>query len=434
MRRSDSAAPRLRGRFEPPGDKSLSHRALILAALAGGGTELAGLNPGADVESTARALSALGVRIERKGTRWTVEGGGTAALRKARRAIDCGNSGTTMRLLAGVLAGLPFRSTLRGDESLSVRPMGRIARPLRRMGADVQGRGGGDDVLPPLEIRGGGLRAIRWVFPVASAQVKSAVLLAGLVAGVRAEVVEPHRSRDHTERMLRSLGLTVRRIPGGARLEPGGELRAPGGRVPADPSAGAFFAAAAAALPGSDLTLAGVATNPTRLGFYRALVRMGARVEATPTGRWCGEPIGDLRIRSGRLGGIRIGAASVPSLVDELPVLAVLAAGAATGRTTLTGAAELRVKETDRLAAVAAGLAALGGRCRERPNGLVIEGGTLRGGTVDARGDHRIAMAFRVAGLLATGPVRVRGAGVLRISHPAFDRDLRRLCAEGAGS
>ncbi|MFN8179386.1 MAG: 3-phosphoshikimate 1-carboxyvinyltransferase [bacterium] len=415
------------GTLAPPGDKSLSHRALLFAALAGGAAELERLNPGEDVESTARALRALGVRVQRRGERWRVEGGGAKALRRPARAIDCGNSGTTMRLLAGVLAACPFESRLVGDASLSRRPMDRVADPLTRMGARVEGRRLGGSLVAPLVVRGGGLRPIAHRGRLASAQVKSAILLAACVAGVAVEVREPHRSRDHTERMLRALGARLRRTRGGVRLEAGGALRSPAGRVPGDPSAGAFFAAAAAALPGSDLVLEDVALNPTRLGFYRALVRMGARVEAAETRRWCGEPVGRLRVRPAALRAIAVSPPAVPALVDEIPVLAVLAAGAARGVTRIRGAGELRVKESDRIAALADGLARLGADVVERPDGLVIAGGRLGGGVVDARGDHRIAMAFRVAGLLASGRVRVGGARAMRISHPGFERDLARL-------
>jgi 3-phosphoshikimate 1-carboxyvinyltransferase len=385
-----------------------------------------GLNPGEDVRATARALSALGVRVVRRGERWTVEGGGAASFRRPGAPIDCGNSGTTMRLLAGILAGCPFRTELVGDASLSARPMERIADPLGRMGARIEGRAEGERLLPPLRVRGGKLRAIRWVQPVPSAQVKSAILLAAWTAGVGARVLEPYRSRDHTERMLRSLGADVRRIRGGVELLAGGTLRAPEGRVPGDPSQGAFFAAAAAALPGSDLLLEEVCLNPGRLGFYSVLARMGARIDRVRTGTWCGEPVGALRVRAGRLRGARVGAGAVPSLVDELPVLAVVAAGGARGETRVTGAAELRVKESDRIATVAEGLRRLGADVVEREDGWILRGGELRGGRIDARGDHRVAMAFRIAGLLATEAVRVRG-GAMKVSHPGFDRDLRRL-------
>jgi 3-phosphoshikimate 1-carboxyvinyltransferase len=400
---------------------------LILAALAGGRVDLVGLNPGRDVAATARSLRALGVTVSRRAERWTVSGDGVAAFREPRGRLDCGNSGTTMRLLAGVVAGCPFAATLSGDRSLSARPMGRIADPLRRMGAEIEGRAVADKVLPPLRVRGGGLRAIRWAQPVASAQVKSAILLAAWIARVPARVLEPHRSRDHTERMLKALGEDVRRVPGGVELRPGGTLRPPSGRVPGDPSQGAFFAAAAAALRGSDLTLEGVCLNPTRVGFFRALARMGARVDRVVTGSWCGEPVGTLRIRSGRMRGVRVGATTIPSLLDELPVLAVLAAGACRGETRVTGAGELRVKESDRLASMADALRRLGADVVERPDGWVIQGGELSGGAVDACGDHRVAMALRIAGLLSRGRVRLNGADAMRVSHPDFDRDLERL-------
>lgn len=425
------SAVRLRGLLHPPGDKSLSHRALILAAIAGGRAELSGLNPGADVESTAQILRDLGVDVSRSGEQWIVQGGGAASFRRPRRPLDCGNSGTTMRLMAGVLAACPFNSRLIGDESLSARPMDRIAEPLAAFGGKVDGTRRGAGLFPPLSVHGGRLRAGRWSGTIASAQVKSAVLLAACVGKVRATVTEPARSRDHTERMLRALGGSLDRIPGGARWTPGKALRTPQGVVPGDPSAGAFFAAAAAALRGSDLTLTDVCLNNTRLGFFRVLARMGARVERVRRRQWCGEPVGDLRVRSGPLRAVRVDRRSVPSLIDEIPVLAVLAAGAARGTLRLTGAEELRVKESDRLAAIARGLCALGASVEELPDGLVIQGGRLHGGTVDAAGDHRLAMAFRVAGLLSTGPVRIRGAQVARVSHPAFDRDLRRLRAEG---
>jgi 3-phosphoshikimate 1-carboxyvinyltransferase len=418
---------RIRGRWRPPGDKSLSHRALLFAWLAGGDTELVGLNPGEDVERTARIVTALGSKVTRRGATWTVAGG---PRRAPGRTLDCGNSGTTMRLLAGVLAALPHATRLTGDDSLSRRPMKRVIDPLAEMGARVRGRARGGDVYPPLRIDAAGagtLRSAVIALPVASAQVKSALLLAATVGGVAVEVTEPFRSRDHTERMLRALGGRVRRVQGGVRVEPGGTLRAPRGVVPADPSAGAFFAAAAAGLAGSDLVLEDVCLNRTRLGFLRALARMGARVETSRRRSWCGEPVGDVRVRAGALRGVRIRPREVPSLLDELPVLAVLAAGASRGRTSVTGAAELRVKESDRIASLVEGLAALGADVREAPDGFTIVGGRLRGGTVDAHDDHRIAMAFRVAALFADGPVRVRGASCVRISHPSFARDLAAL-------
>jgi 3-phosphoshikimate 1-carboxyvinyltransferase len=398
-----------------------------LAALAGGSTELVGLNPGADVEATARVLRCLGVVIERRGAYWRLSGPGPQGWRRPQMPLDCGNAGTTMRLMAGVLAGVGIPAELTGDASLSARPMGRIVEPLRAMGARISGRRHGGLILPPLRLRGGRLRPLHHVQAVASAQVKSALLLAGWLAGVEVEVFEPCLSRDHTERMLRALGIRVRRLRGGVGVRVGDVLRPPSGKIPADPSAAAFFAAAAAGLRGSDLTLAGVCLNRTRLGFYDVLARMGARIEKRRTGTWCGEPVGELRVRAGGLKGVLVSPRSVPRLLDEIPVLSVLAAGAACGVTRITGAGELRVKECDRLAAVAAGLGGLGIDVTELPDGLVIRGAHLRGGLVDACGDHRIEMAFRVADLLSEARVRVRGGSVARISHPGFARDLKRL-------
>ncbi len=387
------------------------------------------MNEGDDVAATARALRTLGVRVQRRGEAWVVEGKGAGSFRAPQKPIDCANSGTTMRLLAGVLAACPFASTLVGDASLSRRPMARVAEPLARMGARVSGvraRGAGG-VTAPLRVRGGPLRASRHLLAVSSAQVKSAILLAAWIGRVPASVTEPQRSRDHTERMLRALGAQVRARGRTVTLRPRGTLAAPQGEIPGDPSAAAFLAAAAAALPGSDLRIEDCLLNPTRLGFFRLLARMGARIDVERSRTWCGEPAGTIRVRPGRLRAFRITKASVPSLVDEIPVLAVLAAGACRGRSRVRGAEELRVKESDRIAALAEGLERVGAQVRETPDGLDIEGGTLRGGRVEARGDHRIAMAFRIAGLLARDPITVRGAGTARVSHPGFARDLERL-------
>jgi 3-phosphoshikimate 1-carboxyvinyltransferase len=300
------------------------------------------------------------------------------------------------------------------------------------MGGRITGQKVGSEIYPPIVIEGRALRPIRWKAKVASAQVKSAILLAAWVARVRAQVIEPVRSRDHTERMLEALGENTRRVGTEVLLKPTGKLRQPSGRVPGDPSQGAFFAAAAAALRGSDLVLKGVCLNPTRLGFFRLLSRMGARVDFVRAGSWCGEPFGDLRIRPGTLQGVGVSRRSVPALLDEVPVLAVLAASACRGVTRIRGAEELRVKESDRIRALFLGLTALGGKVVELEDGLVITGTRLRGGTVDSQGDHRIAMAFRIAGLLSDGPVRIRDAASSRVSHPGFDAELRRLTREDA--
>lgn len=387
------------------------------------------MNPGADVESTAAALRALGVKIARRGERWLVASEGAGALRAPAHPIDCGNSGTTMRLLAGVLAACPFESVLLGDESLLRRPMSRIVLPLRRMGARIEGqKGAAGEITAPLAIRGARLRGAAIDTGVASAQVKSAILLAAWTAGVPVEVREPLRSRDHTERMMRALGAPLRVRGCRIHLEAGAGIAPPAGTVPGDPSAAAFFAAAAAAQPGSRLVLEDVLLNPTRLGFYRLLARMGARVTQRRRRMWCGENAGDLIIEGAQLNAFRIAAANVPALVDEIPVLAVVAAGACRGRSQIRGAAELRVKESDRVSALTNGLRALGAAVEEFPDGLAIEGGKLHGGRIDAQRDHRIAMAFRIAGLFASGPVVITGAAkAALISHPGFERDLSAL-------
>ncbi|HET9885949.1 MAG TPA: 3-phosphoshikimate 1-carboxyvinyltransferase, partial [bacterium] len=320
-------------------------------------------------------------------------------------------------------------SVLTGDESLVRRPMSRIVLPLREMGARIEGKKSArDEMVAPLSIRGTRLRSAVIDTAVASAQVKSAILLAAWTAGVPVEVHEPQRSRDHTERMMRALGAKVRVRGRRIHLDATEDIAPPVGRVPGDPSAAAFFAAAAAASPGSRLVLEDVLLNPTRLGFYRLLSRMGARVTQRRRRTWCGENAGDLIIEAAQLNAFRITAPQVPALVDEIPVLAVVAAGACRGRSHIRGAAELRVKESDRLSALANGLRALGATVEEFPDGLTIDGGKLHGGRIDAQRDHRIAMAFRIAGLFATGPVVIAGgADSARISHPGFERDWSAL-------
>lgn len=425
-------------RIAPPGDKSISHRALLLAPLASGPSRLRGLLAAGDVQSTARALRALGVRIpELRGAE--VEIRGPVPLRSPPDALDCGNSGTLARLLVGLLAGLGLAARLDGDPSLRSRPMDRVAYPLQAMGARISylerpGR------LPLLvEARASGsLRPLRHRLRVASAQVKSGLLLAGLAGRVRVEVVEPGRSRDHTERMLAAMGAPVTFRPEGAgaraTLDPegwDGRLRPLDLRVPGDPSSAAFLIAAAL-LVGRPIRVEGVLLNPTRTGFLEVLREMGARVEEEPTGEEAGEPVGDLVVRPGPLGPFDIGPEMVPRLVDEVPALAVLAARAA-GVSRLAGAAELRVKESDRLAALAANLGALGVPCRELSDGLEVAGTEAPlEGTVVTGGDHRIAMAF---GALAAAPgcrVQVDDTDCAALSYPRFWEDLRAVVADGA--
>jgi 3-phosphoshikimate 1-carboxyvinyltransferase len=398
----------LRGRVRVPGDKSISHRALLLAARAEGTSIVRGLADGDDVRRTAAAVHALGAVLD--GERVT---GGAAILREADHVLDVGNSGTTIRLLAGWAAAFPWLTVIEGDPSVARRPMDRVVEPLRLMGATVDGRSGGR--YPPLVVRGGGLRGIEYELPVASAQVKSAILLAGLGAEGETVVHEPAPTRRHTEEMLAACGVPVVVKGCSVRLRPAPvqpfELNVPG-----DPSHAAFWAVAACIVPGSELVLENLYLGPARTGFLEVLTRMGAdiRVEG-----------GDLRVRHSHLYGTEVGGADIPALIDEVPVLAV-AASLAEGTTTFRDAAELRVKESDRIASVASELAALGARVTPREDGLVVEGAApLRGARVSSHGDHRIAMAMAVAGLAAAGTTRIEGWEAVATSYPAFDSDLR---------
>ena len=407
-----------------PADKSVAHRAALFAALAEGESEIVGFSDAADPRSTLACLRALGVEVEERADvlgdegvpSLHVQGVGVRGLRAPSGPLDCGNSGTTMRLLAGVLAGQPFVSTLTGDASLSARPMGRIADPLRQMGARIALRDG----HAPIQIEGAALAGMTYRLPVASAQVKSAVLLAGLAASGTTTVVEPVATRDHTERMLELDVLTV----GGERhisVEGGRTIRPRLWAVPRDVSAAAFFLVAGSVAEAATIELTGVGLNPTRSGVLDVLRAMGADIRVTNERERGGEPIGDLRVEApGGLSAVEIGGAIVPNLIDEIPVLAV-AAAYAEGRTVIRDAAELRVKETDRIEATAAFLRAMGASVEERPDGLVIEGGRpLHGATVDACDDHRIAMAAAVAALGASSPTTIRGASAAAVSFPGF--------------
>lgn len=404
----------LAGTVVLPADKSVAHRAALFAALAQGRSEIVGFSDAADPQSTLACLRALGVQTETGDDgRLVVHGG---AFREARGPLDCGNSGTTMRLLAGALAGQPFASTLTGDASLSGRPMDRVAEPLRLMGAGV----GLTDGHAPLVLGGGRLRGITYRLPVASAQVKGAVLLAGLFADGVTTVVEPVATRDHTERMLE---LSVMEIGGERHVSVEGGTR-PSPRlwvVPRDVSAAAFFLVAGSIAEAAVIQMNAVGLNPTRSAVVDVLRAMGARIILSNERERGGEPIADVRAEApGGLTAVEIGGALVPNLIDEIPALAVAAAFAA-GRTVIRDAAELRVKESDRIAATAAFLRAMGASVTERPDGLVIDGGRpLHGARVDARGDHRIAMAAAVAALAATGPTTIVGAEAASVSFPGF--------------
>jgi 3-phosphoshikimate 1-carboxyvinyltransferase len=417
-------AMNVRGSVVVPGDKSISHRALILAALADGPSRLRGVLRAHDVESTAGALRALGAELPALAPEVVVRGVGLRGLRAPAAPLDCGNSGTTTRLLAGVAAGIAGSTTFVGDASLSRRPMRRVARPLERMGATVEL---GPDGSLPMTVRGGALRPLDHVSEAASAQVKSAVLLAGLVAGVPVSVTEPAPSRDHTERMLAARGVEISREAGRVALRPVVSLAAADVRVPGDPSSAAFLAALAALAAGGELRLPDVCLNPTRTGFLAVLARMGAGVELDEIRDADGDRVGTVVVRPGALLATRVEAAEVPSLIDELPLVACLAARAE-GVTEIRGAEELRVKESDRIAAVVANLRALGVDADELPDGLLVRGGRapLRG-RVATRGDHRLAMAFGVLAALPGSAVEVDDRACVAVSYPAFWRDLARV-------
>jgi 3-phosphoshikimate 1-carboxyvinyltransferase len=412
-------AATLRGDLAVPGDKSISHRALLLGTIADGVSEIDGFGASEDTLSTAAAMRALGAVVAVEGEQVRIEGVGLRGLRAPAEPIDCGNAGTLMRLLPGILAGQEGRFELVGDESLSARPLERIAEPLRALGATVETTDG----HAPLTIEGGPLRAVRWELPVASAQVKSCVLLAGLYAeSGRTTAVEPHPSRDHTERMLEAMGARVRRAPREASVWPAERLAPLRLTVPGDASSAAPFVLAATLLPGSRLRLHGVGLNPARTGFLTVLERMGARIAVFNRRASGGEPVGDLEVESAELTATRIDPQEVPALVDELPLFA-LAAGMAHGNSVVTGAAELRVKESDRIEAVKDALRPLGIHIEAFPDGFRVRGVPARprgGNAVDARGDHRIAMLGAVAGLVSREGVDLRGAECVAVSFPDF--------------
>lgn len=410
----------LQGSLVIPGDKSVSHRAVMFAALADGTSTIDGFLEGEDTRATARIFSQMGARMETPSpSRRVVHGVGIDGLQAPEGELDCGNAGTGMRLIAGVLAGQAFDSVLIGDESLSRRPMRRVTGPLAQMGARIDTQADG---TPPLHVHGGQpLKGIAFASPVASAQVKSAVLLAGLYADGETSVVEPHPTRDYTERMLAAFGVEIDYSPGKARLRGGQRLRATDIVVPADFSSAAFFLVAASIIPGSELRLQQVGLNPRRTGLLHALRLMGADITEENPAEQGGEPVADLVVRHAPLKGARIPEALVPDMIDEFPALFV-AAAAAEGQTVVTGAAELRVKESDRLAAMATGLRTLGVQVDETEDGATIHGGAVLGsGTIESHGDHRIAMAFAIAGQLTDGEVRINDVANVATSFPGFD-------------
>jgi 3-phosphoshikimate 1-carboxyvinyltransferase len=411
-------AARLDGHLSVPGDKSISHRAVLIGSICEGVTHISHWGRSDDTESTLGAVRALGVRVHEEDVETLVVNGvGLRGLEAPDRSIDCGNAGTLARLISGILAFQDGRFELRGDESLSSRPMGRIADPLGLMGASIETTGG----TLPLVIEGMELTGIDYTLPVASAQVKSAILLAGLGAEGRTTVHEPEPTRDHTELMLAAAGARVTRRAGSATVEPATVLRLPEVLVPGDVSSAAPFLVAAALLPGSSITVHDLGLNPLRTGLLDVLERMGARVGISNRRSIAGEAIGDVEVGHGELVATTVGGAEIPRLVDELPLIALLAS-MARGTTTVTGAAELRAKESDRIDSVVTGLRAIGAHAQARPDGFVIRGvpARPRGGAIDSVGDHRLAMFAAIAGVVSREGVRIAGPDCAEISFPGF--------------
>lgn len=428
MVRSVVASHALRGELRVPGDKSISHRAALFNAVARGEARIENFLPGADCLSTLGCLRALGVEIEQAASTarsLTLIVRGRPRLAEPEDVLDAGNSGTTTRLLTGLLAGQPLFAVITGDASLRSRPMARVVAPLRQMGASIDGRGEG--TRAPLAIRGGRLRSLTYTLPVASAQVKSALLLAGIQAEGESALIEPARSRDHSERMLAAMGAPLSVEGLAVHVAGPATLEARNVRVPGDFSSAAFWLVAAVCHPRAELVLRDVGLNPTRTGLLEALQAMGAQVTVENVRDEAGEPVGDVIARSSSMVGAEFGGDLIPRAIDEIPILAVAAACAA-GRTVVRDAGELRVKESDRIAALAAGMRRFGVSIEELPDGFVVEGGRpLRGARVDSHSDHRLAMAFAVVGLLAEGETTIAAAESVDVSYPGFWEDLERF-------
>jgi len=428
----------LRGRISVPGDKSITHRAIILTGLAEGTTTIKRYCRGADCLNTMRALQSLGVKIDESVDEMRVYGKGLWGLTEPDGIVDCGNSGTGIRLLTGLLSGQDFFSVLTGSASIRRRPMGRVVKPLREMGASIAGRKGGE--LAPLAVTGTTLRAITYASPVASAQIKSSLLLAALFAKGTTRLSEPRLSRDHTERLFHFYGLPLKR-EGTTLIMEGrpsvGWTAAPELTVPGDLSAAAFFIVGATIVPGSDVTLSGVGINPTRTGLLEVMDRMGADIQLLNQREEAGEPVADIRVKSAPLRGVTIGPELIPQTIDEFPILCV-AAAVADGETLITGAKELRVKESDRIATMATELRAMGAQIIERPDGLVIQGigkskenGRLRATSGQSHGDHRVAMSIAIGGLTASTESVIHDTDCIGTSFPDFGCKLLELLTDG---
>lgn len=425
--RSIRQARRIRGVISVPGDKSISHRGLLFGAIAEGKTTIHNLSSSADVGSTRRCLQQLGVAIIEKENSLEVVGNGLYGIKAPVKPLDCGNSGTTMRLMSGILAAQPFTSILIGDDSLSQRPMQRIIKPLTQMGAKIESQPGGK---APLTIHGNNLNSIKYISPVASAQVKSNILLAGLYAQGTTTVIEPHLSRDHTERMLADFGVNVNRDGLSVSIEGNKILHGTAVRVPGDFSSAAFFIGAALVIPNSELKINNIGLNPTRTGLLEILHQMGAKIDIQQYQHESSEPAGDITVITSPLKGVEIPSHLVPKLIDEIPILAVIATRAE-GTTKLSGAKELRVKESDRLHAIVNNLSLMGIQIEEQQDGFLIEGPqNLKGAIVDSYGDHRIAMAFAVAGLIAERKTQIKNSDCVEISMPTFFETLQEITSE----
>ena len=420
----------LRGALDIPGDKSVSHRALMFNGLASGSATVAGLSFGQDVVSTMGCLSGLGVEFERSDGQVIVHGSG-GLLQESSDILDAGNSGTSMRLLSGVLAGQPIFSILTGDGSLRTRPMGRVITPLSQMGAAISGRNG--NTLAPLAIRGGSLKGVEYSMPVASGQVKSAIILAGIYADGETLIHQPARSRDHTERMLNAMGASIEEDGLSIRVTPA-SLKAVDVSVPGDVSSAAFWLAAGACHPDAKVTVRGVGVNPTRNGILDVLEEMGADIDYVNSRTEGGEPVADLLVKSSELKGVHVGGDTVPRMIDEMPVLAV-AACFADGVTRITDAEELRHKESDRITTMVRELSRLGAHIEELPDGMVIHGtGKLTGEACQSYDDHRVAMSLAIAGTLADGETVIEGSETASVSYPEFWEHLSLLSETPATS
>jgi len=422
----------LKGTIAVPGDKSITHRAIILSALAEGDSVISSYCRGEDCLNTMRAFQAMGIQIEERPEQLRVRGKGFWGLTEPAQPLDCGNSGTGIRLLAGLLAGQDFFTILTGDESIRRRPMGRVVKPLREMGATIAGRKGGE--LAPLALTGSRLRGLTYASPVASAQVKSSLLLAGLYAEGTTRVSEPRKSRDHTERLFRYFGIPVQEDGSTVAIQGRPSVGWAGKPVvvPSDLSAAAFFIVGATLVPGSDVMITSVGINQTRTGILEILTEMGANIQILNRRDEAGEPVADLRVRAASLHGVRIGAERIPQTIDEFPILCV-AAALAEGKTEITGASELRVKESDRIATMATELRKMDAAAEETKDGLIIQGlgntksTRLRGAVCTSYGDHRVAMSMAIAGLAAEGDTKIQDTDCIETSFPGFESKLLEL-------